>query len=389
MDKPHDSTGATVLVSGCFDGLHSGHIAFLESAARFGGLVVALGSDKTILNLKQRRPIFQEQERLRIVQSLRCVQQAFISKGNGILDFEAELRACPSNYFVVNEDGDHPSKRELCQELGIEYRVLRRLPIPTMPERSSSLLRSAYRIPHRIEICGGWLDQPVVSRLQAGSVIVASIYPLFDVQDRMGLATSTYHSAEKLWGSRIATNLETREAAKLLFSYENPPGTIDVAGSQDAYGIVFPGLNKLAYSGGYLPFEIETILSDETLTWLENVIQLIPLPPRESDYDPYVGSNINRESAQRLMRSSEACWSAIVEKNAGKLGAALTACLEAQLEMFPAMMNQSLRNRLQNLQSQVAGAKFSGAGGGGYLVAISEKKHPNACQFQIRRSEWS
>jgi cytidyltransferase-like protein len=33
-----------VLVSGCFDLLHSGHIAFLKSAAAYGDLYVCIGS---------------------------------------------------------------------------------------------------------------------------------------------------------------------------------------------------------------------------------------------------------------------------------------------------------------------------------------------------------
>ena len=37
-----------VFVSGCYDMLHSGHIAFFRSAATYGDLVVALGSDKTL-----------------------------------------------------------------------------------------------------------------------------------------------------------------------------------------------------------------------------------------------------------------------------------------------------------------------------------------------------
>ena len=43
-----------VFVSGCFDMLHSGHIAFFEEAASFGDLYVALGSDKTVYDLKGR-----------------------------------------------------------------------------------------------------------------------------------------------------------------------------------------------------------------------------------------------------------------------------------------------------------------------------------------------
>ena len=42
------------MVSGCFDVLHSGHIAFLEEAASYGELYVSIGSDETILHYKKR-----------------------------------------------------------------------------------------------------------------------------------------------------------------------------------------------------------------------------------------------------------------------------------------------------------------------------------------------
>ena len=43
-----------VFVSGCFDMLHSGHVAFLEEAATYGALTVGIGSDATIAALKGR-----------------------------------------------------------------------------------------------------------------------------------------------------------------------------------------------------------------------------------------------------------------------------------------------------------------------------------------------
>ena len=42
-----------VFVSGCYDMLHSGHVAFFEEAATYGDLYVGIGSDKTIQELKE------------------------------------------------------------------------------------------------------------------------------------------------------------------------------------------------------------------------------------------------------------------------------------------------------------------------------------------------
>ena len=51
-----------VFVSGCFDLLHSGHIAFLKEASQYGDLYVGLGSDKTIYDLKGRSTVNSEEE---------------------------------------------------------------------------------------------------------------------------------------------------------------------------------------------------------------------------------------------------------------------------------------------------------------------------------------
>jgi cytidyltransferase-like protein len=63
--------------------LHSGHVAFLETAAGFGDLVVAVGSDRTVHGLKGRYPENSEEERLYMIRSLRCVKRAFISSSIG------------------------------------------------------------------------------------------------------------------------------------------------------------------------------------------------------------------------------------------------------------------------------------------------------------------
>ena len=68
-----------VFVSGCYDMLHSGHVAFFEEAARYGDLYVGIGSDKTIFELKARKTINTDAERLYMVLCLyvrqRCCEK--------------------------------------------------------------------------------------------------------------------------------------------------------------------------------------------------------------------------------------------------------------------------------------------------------------------------
>lgn len=68
--------------------LHSGHVAFFEEAATHGELYVGIGSDRTIQELKHRQTINTENERLYMVKALRCVKDAWVNSGSGILDFE-------------------------------------------------------------------------------------------------------------------------------------------------------------------------------------------------------------------------------------------------------------------------------------------------------------
>lgn len=64
-----------VLIGGCFDGLHPGHLVFLEKSKKRGDyLVVLLESDQKIRRLKGLgRPIFTQADRAKILNSLRCV----------------------------------------------------------------------------------------------------------------------------------------------------------------------------------------------------------------------------------------------------------------------------------------------------------------------------
>jgi len=100
-----------VFISGCYDLLHSGHVAFFKEAARYGELYVGLGADSTLIELKGRAPVNSEAERLYMVKAIRYVKDAWISRGSGYLDFEDDLRASDIDIFLVNEDGNSRAKR--------------------------------------------------------------------------------------------------------------------------------------------------------------------------------------------------------------------------------------------------------------------------------------
>lgn len=67
-------TRRIVLVGGCFDVLHFGHITFLEKAkAEADFLIVALESDEFIKKRKEREPVHSQEERAYILAALRVI----------------------------------------------------------------------------------------------------------------------------------------------------------------------------------------------------------------------------------------------------------------------------------------------------------------------------
>ncbi|MEI8203696.1 MAG: adenylyltransferase/cytidyltransferase family protein [Bacteroidota bacterium] len=376
-----------VFVSGCFDLLHSGHVAFLTEAATFGDLYVCIGSDKTVNDLKGRYPINNENERKYMIESLKCVHQCRINTGCGIIDFENELNDIQPEIFVVNEDGHTSTKKELCEQKKIQYKVLKRIPYSNLPPRSTTALRTNSIIPFRIDLAGGWLDQPFVSKHHPGAVLTISIEPTIEFNNRSGMASSTRNKAIELWKVAVP-NGNYEQLAKILFSYENPPGTDVVAGSQDAIGIVMPGLNKIIYSScNYWPTSIESVFDEGVLSWLEDKLYLLSLGPREAEYNVLNNTHINQSNAKALADAAEDCWHAIINKDIEAFGKAFISSFNAQTTMFPNMVDESINNMIQHYKTQCKGYKLSGAGGGGYLILISDKTVENAIKIKIRRKD--
>ena len=376
--------GKKVFVSGCFDILHSGHVEFFYEAAQYGDLYVALGSDRTIFELKGRATVNSEQERLFMVKSVSFVKDAFVSRGSGILDFEVELREIMPDYFIVNADGHIPEKRDLCHKLGIEYIILERKPHPGFEARSTTQLRQRDYLPYRIDLAGGWLDQPFVSQHYPGPVITISLEPTLEFNERSGMASSTRRHAKELWGPRLPQG-DYEKIAKMLFCYDNPPGTKVISGSQDSIGLVFPGLAYANYNGEYWPSHIEHRVDEPLLHFVENSLYLVSLGPRYGDYNVLENTTFNRENAKALADAAEGHWRSILDQDIFRFGQTMRAGFDAQLAMFPNMMNERVAALIDEYRDSALGWKLSGAGGGGYLVLVSERPIPGAVRVLARR----
>lgn len=131
-----------VVVTGCFDWLHSGHVQFFLDAAALGELHVVVGSDRNVRLLKgPGHPLRNQDERRYMAQAVRAVHRAEVSTGSGWMDAEPEIARIQPHVYVVNEDGDQPEKRAFCRAHGLDYVVLRRRPHRGLPRRTSTALR--------------------------------------------------------------------------------------------------------------------------------------------------------------------------------------------------------------------------------------------------------
>jgi cytidyltransferase-like protein len=373
-----------VFVSGCFDMLHSGHVRFLEEAAGYGEVYVGLGSDETIRDLKGRAPVNTQSERKYLLEALRHVKACHVNSGSGILDFLAEFKRVAPDILIVNEDGNSPAKARLCRQMGVKYVVLKRLPQANLPARSTTSLRKECLIPYRLDLAGGWLDQPFVSQYGAGAVLTISLEPVMGFNERSGMASSSRRRAIELWQTDLPEG-DRVTLAKTLFAFENPPGTTIFAGSQDAIGIVFPGLNRLDYDGQYWPEKITSQPDEKILKWIEQHLYLVPLGPRPSGFDVFKSKDIRPSKVRALAAAADGCWNAIQKMDVREFGRQFRASYEAQVAMFPQMTNPAINEMIGEYRAKSLGWKLSGAGGGGYLVLVSPQPVAGAIQLKIRR----
>jgi len=389
-----------VFVSGCYDLLHSGHVEFFRQAAEYGELYVGIGSDSTIEGYKHHKPLYNERERLFMVRSIRYVKDAFINSGSGVMDFVAEVEALKPDILVVNSDGDSELKRRFCEERGIEYVVLERLPhrdadsgAEPLPSRSSTCLKEiASRIPTRLDLAGTWIDQPYVSRFAPGWAITISLEPTFEVRERCGLATSTRNMIKKIWPYRLP-DMDPEMLAKLVFCFENDPERSDgiISGAQDSIGICIPGLCRHYYDNRFWPEKIETCHDEAVLSWLEEHLVMIPMEPRRPGCSVVEGKDITEAKVKALAAAADRCWDAIMARDLPAFAAAYKASFEAQVAMFPAMMQDFVQERIDEYRGKVLAWKMPGAGGGGYLACVVEdaeafaSARPEALRLVIRR----
>src|SRR5512146_2697583 len=167
-------------------------------------------------------------------------------------------------------------------------------------------------MPYRLQLAGGWIDQPFVSALDPeppGSMVVVSLRPIVRYMDRSGMATGTRNTARALWGDALPDG-DPEAQFRELYEAENR-GVAEPSGSQDMVGIVVPGISRLDYDvrvhGGVFPSQVESTSDPATAAWLERVLHLVPVAPRPPGYRPLGRKYLDPAWVRRLGRSGRDC----------------------------------------------------------------------------------
>jgi len=251
-------------------------------------------------------------------------------------------------------------------------------------------------IPNRLQLAGGWIDQPFVSQHNPrppGAMVVVQIEPTFRPMDRSGIASGTRAIAMKLWKGKLP-NRPPEELTRELYEAENK-GKAEPSGSQDMIGLVYPGVNRLDYDievhGGIFPSHIESLNSQKQARWLEKVLHLIPIEPRPDGYSPLGIKKLEPKWVARLGQSGKTCFEAIRTMNVNRLGESFNEtmlCWEKLLPQVVAhpLIKLDLKAILKVYQKHFPGAMFSGCGGG-YLLVASKEKVPGAFQVTVRTTK--
>ena len=184
----------TVMVSGCFDILHAGHIDFLTRAHQWGDtLCVSYAGRESLASHKGRVPAMPDAHKEILLRGLRCVD--IVVRGDSLevpgLDFLDHFRRIRPDFLIATEDDRYAEvKGQLCATCGWGCKYLQIPKGDTLVSTTSirRALATPLRSPLRVDFAGGWLDVPGLSRAD-GRVVNCAITPgveLSTVSDYLG-----------------------------------------------------------------------------------------------------------------------------------------------------------------------------------------------------------
>ena len=110
-----------VWTNGCFDIMHPGHIELFKACKTLGDRLIVIVNNDEQAKLKKGKSFMNERDRLKIVESLKCVDEAFLSidKDESVC---LSLRLCAPHVFANGGDRkeEEVPEAEVCRMLNIE-----------------------------------------------------------------------------------------------------------------------------------------------------------------------------------------------------------------------------------------------------------------------------
>tara|TARA_Y100001954_G_C15778085_1_gene588199 strand:- start:136 stop:543 length:408 start_codon:yes stop_codon:yes gene_type:complete len=110
-----------VATSGYFDPLHVGHLECLELASELGDKLIVIVNSDLQAKLKKGEAFMNENDRMKIVAALKCVDEVFLSVDKDKSQCES-LRQINPDIFAKGGDrtSDEIPESKICKELNIE-----------------------------------------------------------------------------------------------------------------------------------------------------------------------------------------------------------------------------------------------------------------------------
>jgi len=136
-----------VLAGGVYDILHLGHLAVLAEAKTCGDvLVVVVATDITVETLKGRRPVFPEEDRRALVESLKPVDAAILGYEDVGTGYEQVIDEVKPNIIALGYDQDSLARTitELVEKKKLNVRIVRLSKFDKEKYLSSSAIRQRF-----------------------------------------------------------------------------------------------------------------------------------------------------------------------------------------------------------------------------------------------------
>ena len=115
----------TVMAFGTFDILHPGHVSYLKQAAELGDeLVVVIATDANVEKIKGRPPVYSQEQRRGLVESLRIVDKVIVGVEDDMISSVERIRPEVVALGYDQQPGNEVLERKL-HERGINARIMR------------------------------------------------------------------------------------------------------------------------------------------------------------------------------------------------------------------------------------------------------------------------